>query len=144
MVTVGSFGVVATAGDDVLPVASTFVHPAYNAKTLENGFAIILLTGTSDLEIVELNPSPTVPTGEALIVMGQGNILPGNLRTPSFLTSTVVQTSDCTAFHSTAGFPAIATSSQFCVGNITKGFCDEDWGGPLILSAPDSAAVADL
>jgi secreted trypsin-like serine protease len=144
-VTVGSFGVVATPDDDILTIASTLVHPAYNDKTLANGFALILLGGTSDLATVELNANPAVPAaGVDLTVMGQGNILPGNLRTPSFLTSTVVQTSECTAFHSTAGFPAIsATNSQFCAGSITAGFCDEDWGGPLVIPASNSTAAAD-
>ena len=118
---------------DSRAVETMFIHPLYNNETFDHAFGLMKLTNASTLDIVTLNADPSIPTlYEELTVLGTGS----GRTNGNQLHQVDVRALDpltCERTRNSAGFPIVVSNASLCAGNGTNGFCDEDWGGPLIL-----------
>lgn len=133
--------------EDESEISTVFIHPSHNNHTFSHAVAILqLVNASSDLDVIRLNSDPNIPSlsssssGAApLLPLQKLTILGAGLQEP-LLEATVnyMSKESCQAHRNAAGFPYVVDDSQLCAGGSTTGFCDEDWGGPLIIKAEDS------
>ena len=114
-----------------------FTHPSYNNESFDNAFAIVQLVNSSTNEFVKLNTNPHKPGIAAPVTAlgaGGGGMSSNVLQQVQLV---AMQTSECEATRNRAGFPIVVSNSTLCASggelDVNGGFCEDDWGGPLIL-----------
>lgn len=127
------------------PINNVFSHPKSDPFTLDYGFAILQLKTPSNNTIVRLNSDPSVSnvvateqSSSPLAVLGTG--MSNALREA---TVSVISKEVCEEIIHPSGFPYRVGTSQFCAGDGVSGFCDEDWGGPLVIKDGENDFIGE-
>ena len=130
-------------GDDAL-----FLHPLHDDSTFEYGFLLIKLDGSSGREIARLNDDDSIPTNDTpLNVVGRGNQRSsgvGNLQNRLNEASLpFIDKETCELARSSGGwtYKDLIGDSLFCAGSEDFSACEDDWGGPLVVTSNNSPDV---
>jgi trypsin len=115
----------------------TFTHPLWNDATNENGFSLLKISNASSNDIVMLSndsDSPHLVEGNELTVLGAttNRLVP----TLASVTVTTIANGECSASKNDGGFPILLSQDQFCAGDASRGFCHDDYGGPMVVTSP--------
>jgi trypsin len=140
--TAGMFlGGIDLSGDDApedLVVEHEYIHPNFNANTLENDILLLKLqrsaSGTTIQPIASINTNAAVPAdGSFVTTIGFGataedGALAAHLQTVSI---TVIDGSTCAVEYSTQN-ALISEEVMICAADTGKDACQGDSGGPLL------------
>ena len=106
---------------------------------MDYAFGLLRLATSSSEDFVVLNADDAVPaTGSSLAILGSG--FGSQLQEAQVLS---ISDQDCESSKNPAGFPVSVGESQFCAGDSQRGFCVDDWGGPLIIKGSNDTATPE-
>lgn len=121
------------------------VHPLYNPRTFEYGFALLRLDGTSDKAVPMLNSDSAVPdTDTPLDAIGRGTKerdTIGNLQNTlqdASLPYIPADTCEMARSHGGWTYEDLIEDSLLCAGSDDFGACENDWGAPLVVKSDGS------
>ena len=144
-ITVGFQNMQSHLDDDVRSIEAMYTHPSYYNETFTNAFAVIQLTNSSSLTFVTLNSDPNVPGIASQVTSlgaGGGSTMRNTLQQVPLV---ALDKPQCEASRNPAGLAYIVDNSTMCAQGselaAMNGFCEDDWGGPLILERGDDNAT---